>query len=516
MKNIILSALLCIGTLAAQAQGEFTVRGKVTGVEEGSMILLMRTEGNVGRGIARDTVKNGSFLLKGKTLGNEVEQYSVFPYAKGFPSLSLDLWVLPGSDIRISGEGTYHYTWKVENPIEQQQIRETFVENARELWDEYQRNAAMRDGMVMWGEGERGQRKALCDSLDRLNAKIRLQIDSCDIALMKRMPVSEIWMDKLRGLAMQSTYVENYPYKEQAITFYNGLTEEWKNTALGKTAYTHLFPPTVAEEGDEMADADLYDLEGNIHHLADFKGKYILVDIWSSGCGPCISALPEMKEISEQYKDKLTLVSLSCDRKGTWERASQNHPMTWYNLNDLQGQNGLYAKYGVRGIPGYILISPEGKVVKKWTGYGDKSLHLKMRRWLHTDQHIMSVSETDGKKTVNYPSVRNVNIEHQLIKQVELTDTATIVHMRAYYYPNYWIGVSSTLTLIADNGKHYPLLRTEGITPDKEFFMPESGEAEYTFYFEPMPRSTKTFDMIERAGERPDRFEGISLVMPEQ
>jgi len=131
-----------------------------------------------------------------------------------------------------------------------------------------------------------------------------------------------------------------------------------------------------------MADADLFDLEGKVHHLADYKGKYMLVDIWSSGCGPCIMALPEMKEISEKYKDKLTIISLSCDTKKTWERASKEHDMTWENLNDLQGMNGLYAKYGVRGIPSYIFISPEGKVVKKWTGYGEGSLKQKMEKLL--------------------------------------------------------------------------------------------------------------------------------------
>ena len=47
-------------------------------------------------------------------------------------------------------------------------------------------------------------------------------------------------------------------------------------------------PSVTVKEGDEMADTDLYDLQGNIHHLADYKGKYLLVDFWSRGCGPCM------------------------------------------------------------------------------------------------------------------------------------------------------------------------------------------------------------------------------------
>ena len=52
-----------------------------------------------------------------------------------------------------------------------------------------------------------------------------------------------------------------------------------KKTDSGKTIHTCLFPPVVVNEGDEMVDADLFDLEGKIHHLADYKGKYMLVDI---------------------------------------------------------------------------------------------------------------------------------------------------------------------------------------------------------------------------------------------
>lgn len=71
-----------------------------------------------------------------------------------------------------------------------------------------------------------------------------------------------------------------------------------------------------------MADADLYDLAGNIHHLADYKGKYLLIDFWSRGCGPCMMALPEMREIFETQKDKVTVISLSTDT----EKAGKKSP----------------------------------------------------------------------------------------------------------------------------------------------------------------------------------------------
>lgn len=53
--------------------------------------------------------------------------------------------------------------------------------------------------------------------------------------------------------------------------------------------------------------------------------------------------LPEMKEIQEQYKDRLTIISLSSDTQTRWKAASTQHEMTWQNLSDLKQTAGLYA-----------------------------------------------------------------------------------------------------------------------------------------------------------------------------
>jgi thiol-disulfide isomerase/thioredoxin len=118
-----------------------------------------------------------------------------------------------------------------------------------------------------------------------------------------------------------------------------------------------------------MVDADFFDINGNTKHLSDYSGKYLLLDFWSSGCGPCIMALPEMKEISETYSEKLTIVSISFDPDAGWKKAMATHDMPWVNIRDPKSFGGLAANYGVSGIPHYVIISPENKIVDKWVGY---------------------------------------------------------------------------------------------------------------------------------------------------
>lgn len=518
MKRFIGTLILAAGIWTAQAQGTFTIKGQVKNVEDGTLISLFRIDGNVGSSIAVDTVRNGQFRFQAETLGNETEKMDLMGRSDKFPSMSLSIWVRPGEEVQISGENTLIKTWDVKSTVPEQIAYQSFINDSRELWNEYQHNSLLERSYFQKYRGnvtneEKLAIRAQVDSLRKVEDGISIRIDANNMKRMKQTPIDAIWLEQLERLAMSVKYTENYPYKEEVIALYESLTDKEKQTALAMNAYTCLFPPQIVEPGDEMADADLYDLEGNVHHLADFKGKYIMLDFWSRGCGPCIMALPEMKEIAEEYKDRLTIVSLSSDTKKGWEAASKVHEMTWQNLSDLKGTNGLYAKYGVRGIPNYVFISPEGRIIEKWSGYGKHSLKLKLRRLLDTKENVMSIGEENGCKVVNFPTVKKSNTDIPEIRQVVLTGDATILRIRAYYIPKYWIQAAKTIQLVADNGTVCPVLRSEGLPLGEKFYMPESGESDYTLYFAPLPAGTRSFDMIETEVDRPDRIEGIALTL---
>jgi len=52
--------------------------------------------------------------------------------------------------------------------------------------------------------------------------------------------------------------------------------------------------------------------------------------------------------------------------------------MPWVNIRDPKSFGGLAANYGVNGIPYYVIISPAGKVVDKWGGYGNGFIKRKV------------------------------------------------------------------------------------------------------------------------------------------
>lgn len=109
-----------------------------------------------------------------------------------------------------------------------------------------------------------------------------------------------------------------------------------------------------------MVDGDLYDVKGNLHRLSEFQGKYIMLDFWSLECGPCVQSFPELKEVSEMYKDSLEIVSISMDTKESWSDFVERKGLTGNQWNEFaKGTTGLAAVYQVKGIPRYVMISPE-------------------------------------------------------------------------------------------------------------------------------------------------------------
>ena len=116
---------------------------------------------------------------------------------------------------------------------------------------------------------------------------------------------------------------------------------------------------------------------------------------------------------------------------------------------------------------------------------------------------LMSACSPSGPRTVENPLVNYANTSTIDVVKVELNDSNTVLHVKPHFTPGYWIRIAGDSYLMAD-GKKYALTATEGIKTDTEFWMPESGEADFKLIFEPLPFDTERFDFIE--GEDPKAF----------
>lgn len=153
---------------------------------------------------------------------------------------------------------------------------------------------------------------------------------------------------------------------------YNKINPRFKKTEFAQRVATYLKVGKILEEGDMATDFTAVDVNNKKHSLSDHKGRYVLLDFSSTYCGPCIESLDELKRVADKFKNELSVITIAGDAgKATWLLGYNRDRPTWLSLWDGKGAHSeISIKYGVYGLPTFVLIDPEGKIVSKWTGYG--------------------------------------------------------------------------------------------------------------------------------------------------
>jgi len=122
----------------------------------------------------------------------------------------------------------------------------------------------------------------------------------------------------------------------------------------------------------------LKDLNGNDVSLSDFQGKVVLVNFWATWCEPCRVEIPWLIEMQHKYADKgFVILGIALDDEGksvvapfvAKERFDVNGQKEPMDYKILIGNDDAAEKFGgLFGYPTSILISKDGKQIKRITG----------------------------------------------------------------------------------------------------------------------------------------------------
>ncbi|TCD08261.1 TlpA family protein disulfide reductase [Pedobacter frigidisoli] len=117
-------------------------------------------------------------------------------------------------------------------------------------------------------------------------------------------------------------------------------------------------------------DFSISDVTGKLVNLSDFKGKVVAIDVWATWCIPCMHSLPYFLKLRDKYKDNpnVVFVSISTDNsksKDKWLSFLKSKDMNGVELHAGDEKSSAFEKaYNITGIPRYILIDREGKIIE--------------------------------------------------------------------------------------------------------------------------------------------------------
>lgn len=126
-------------------------------------------------------------------------------------------------------------------------------------------------------------------------------------------------------------------------------------------------------------------VDGRTLSVTDFKGRYVLLNVWATWCPPCVKELPSLDRLqAENGSSTFEVVALSIDRQGReviepfYTRTGIKHLAIYLDRNATS-----MSALRITGLPTTVLLDPAGREIARWAG---------AREW----DHPGTVSEIEG------------------------------------------------------------------------------------------------------------------------
>lgn len=107
----------------------------------------------------------------------------------------------------------------------------------------------------------------------------------------------------------------------------------------------------------------LVDSKGKTHTLAQYKGKWVLVNFWATWCPPCLEEIPDLNALHENKKNNLVVLGVAMDYTDP-QTVLQFADQMMVSYPIILGDPKAAAQIGaINGLPTTYLYNPQGKMV---------------------------------------------------------------------------------------------------------------------------------------------------------
>lgn len=349
MRKIIFISMLIIAFSSRAASNKCHVWGSLDNCPDLTELYLVDTENPGSANVIK--VQNGLFEVEFE-LANP-KMFMLFNKRNQYDFRDRKIIWLEPAKIKISGNFEFLSKLKIEGSLSQLEFEnytKTIEINARKIETiQEQKNIASE-----------AEKRLLEDKIDSLKQN---QIDKIK-EFVSAHNSSYVSLHILHSECFTYTKVLT---KKDIKELYAKLAPEIKSTSKAGEIKNYAELTDTPLIGQKAKNFSQKTLDGKTIVLSDFEGKYLLIEFWASGCGPCRYSHKELRKIYKLYQPKgFEILGVSGDiNKSDFENAVKKDSIMWTNVSDLKGsQNDAFLLYGISGLPTYILLDKKGIIIK--------------------------------------------------------------------------------------------------------------------------------------------------------
>ena len=127
-----------------------------------------------------------------------------------------------------------------------------------------------------------------------------------------------------------------------------------------------IWPLLALSFSGHAADFSLEDMQGKIHRLADYRGKWVLVNFWATWCPPCLNEIPELVSLHDTHKVVVIGIAIDSGSRKKVAKFTEAHGVSYPMV---MGNDKIAAQIGeVDVLPTSYLYAPNGEQVSYQAG----------------------------------------------------------------------------------------------------------------------------------------------------
>jgi thiol-disulfide isomerase/thioredoxin len=120
--------------------------------------------------------------------------------------------------------------------------------------------------------------------------------------------------------------------------------------------------------GAQMPEFTIMSMDSQVINLDYFKGKYTILNFWSSYCQPCIAEIPGLNAIVDKYGvDEYNYVAIGPDEAHVIKQLLKNHP--WKFTQVPSAMSLMFDTLRMRwGYPTTFVLNKEAVIIAAFSG----------------------------------------------------------------------------------------------------------------------------------------------------